>query len=71
MSTKDTIIFIVLICVIVFGLCLILFAGADKNEISECKKWQEYAAQYEGFYLVQWQADQCKAHSIQINAPIK
>lgn len=43
----------------------------DKKEINECRKWQEYSAQYSGFYLVQWQADQCKAHEIIINAPVK
>lgn len=60
-----------LIVVLVSALILVLVAGTNNSEKAECKKWQEYAAQYEGFYLVQWQADQCKAHSIQINAPIK
>lgn len=43
----------------------------DKDEINECRQWQEYAAQFDGFYLVQWQKDQCDAHSVIINAPVR
>jgi len=60
---------------IVFGILYIIAqginAGIDKDEIRECKKWQEYSAQYQGFYIVQWQKDQCDAHQITINAPVK
>ncbi len=43
----------------------------DTTEKNECRKWQEYSAQYTGFYLVQWQKDQCDAHEIIINSPVK
>lgn len=57
---------------IAVGLLLSLVKTAvDKEEIGECQSWQEQAAQYQGFYVVQWQADQCAAHGITINAPIK
>lgn len=46
-------------------------SGLDQNEVVQCRQWQEQSAQYAGFYLVQWQADQCKAHNIIINAPVK
>lgn len=45
--------------------------GTNKGEIVECKKWQSEAAQYSGFYLTKWEAEQCVAHNIIINAPIK
>lgn len=45
--------------------------SVDRDEIIECRKWQEYSAQYSGFYLVKWQADQCAAHNIIINSPVK
>lgn len=46
--------------------------GIARNEIHECQKWQGEAAQYgDRFYLVQWQADQCRAHSIAVNASIR
>lgn len=50
---------------------LVIESGINKGEIVECNKWQEHAAMYEGFYLVQWQKDQCDAHQITINAPVK
>lgn len=43
----------------------------NTNEINECMKWQQQARAYEGFFLTQWQADQCRAHGITISAPIK
>ncbi len=49
----------------------LLVAAISGGEISECNLWQEDAAKYQGFYLVQWQADQCAAHDIKINAPVK
>lgn len=46
-------------------------SSIDRVEKYECQRWQEEAAKYQGFYLVQWQADQCKFHGIKVNAPIK
>ncbi len=53
------------------GFIFLLIKNVDLNERTECRKWQEQAAMYEGFYLVQWQADQCAAHNILVNAPVK
>lgn len=43
----------------------------DRLEIHECMQWQGYAKTLTGFYLTQTQNDQCVAHGIIINAPIK
>lgn len=59
---------IVALCAL-FAFCLV--KGADRAEAVECYKWQDQAQQYTGFYLLQWQADQCKAQGIDIDAPIK
>lgn len=45
--------------------------GFDKSEIVECKKWQKQAEQYELFYITQYQNQQCLAHNLVVNAPIK
>lgn len=42
----------------------------DKNEIVECLNWKAQAQEFPAFFLTQWQADQCKAHSIFINAEV-
>lgn len=42
-----------------------------ENEIVECRKWQEMASKYEGFYLVQWQRDQCDFRGVVVNAITK
>lgn len=59
-------------CVMVYGMISGLQNGMASEEVTECRKWQEQAAEYApSFYIVQWQADQCKAHDITINAPVK
>lgn len=48
-----------------------LLYGTGKQEESECMKWQQQADAYPGFFLAQWQKDQCDAHGIKISAPVK
>lgn len=43
----------------------------DKSEIVECEKLRTQSQNYTGFYLLQWQMEQCQAHNININAPVK
>jgi hypothetical protein len=50
---------------------MILNVGIDKSEMADCMKWAGQADAYPAFYLTQWQADQCKAHHIIINATVK
>lgn len=40
-------------------------------EKDECKEWTMQATRLKDYYFTQWQADQCSAHGIQVNAPIK
>jgi len=51
---------------------LVLFAKAavESYETKECKQWAEDAEKYPGYYLTQWQADQCEARGVKVNAPI-
>lgn len=46
-------------------------SSMNKSEVVECNQWKSQAAEYSGFFLAHWQADQCKAHNIIINAPVK
>lgn len=48
-----------------------LMYGSNKQEIVDCNTWAEQATQYQGFYITHWQAEQCEAHHITVNAPIK
>lgn len=52
-------------------LFLLLSLSLSRNEVYECNQWQGWSKQFDGFYLTQWQADQCAAHGISINAPVK
>lgn len=62
--------YIYIVCaVIVFG--FILNIGMNKSEVVNCNKWKAEASEYANYYLLQWQADQCAAHNIEIDAPIK
>jgi len=67
-------------CVVVMigcsiGAYMLIAHSFNLSEKSECLKWQAQAEEYRQgkkdlFYLTQWQADQCEAHGILINAPI-
>ena len=46
-------------------------AGINKQERAECLQWQKQAEVYQDFYLTAWQAEQCQARGIIINAPVK
>ncbi len=45
--------------------------GFDRQEAVECQTWSEQASEYPGFFLLKWQDEQCRAHGIIINAPVK
>jgi len=45
--------------------------GFDKNEEVECLKWQSESTQYANYYLTHWQDEQCRAHGIEISAPVQ
>lgn len=62
---------IVLASVLVLGSLVAVNAGLNKSEVVECNQWKAQAVEFKGFYLTQWQADQCAAHNIEINAVIK
>jgi hypothetical protein len=40
--------------------------GIQKQEISECMVWQEYAHEFETFYLTKWQSQQCARYNINV-----
>lgn len=62
---------VTMLCVVAL-LGVALMIGLPRSEVAECKKWSDQAKEYRGnFYLAQWQADQCAAHNITIDAPIK
>lgn len=48
------------------------FYGLKSTEINECLTWQQQATQYTGFYLADWQEQQCAHYKITIqnNEPI-
>jgi hypothetical protein len=48
-----------------------LLTGIERSEKAECLQWQKEAKQFAGYYLTKWQAEQCMAHNIKVEAPIK
>lgn len=62
---------VTVIAIATLGLMAVYFLAIPRQETADCLKWQQQAQDYPNFYLTQWQADQCKANGISINAPIK
>ena len=42
----------------------IIGKGLDKQEINECNKWKGQMETIQGFYLSEWQQEQCNFHGI-------
>lgn len=55
----------------VLGLVALAPLAFDRNEEMECKGWQQEAQNNPQFYLLGWQAEQCAAHHITVDAPVK
>lgn len=63
-------------CFLVAVLLDIGWQAVERGEVIDCEKWQQQAedarqGERNLFYLEKWQADQCEAHGIVINAPIR
>lgn len=41
-----------------------------RSEIVECLNWNNQASAYSGFYLTEWQYNQCESHNIFIDARV-
>ncbi len=57
--------------VVVFVLSVTIFNALDRSEVVECRKWRSEARSYPEYYILDWQNQQCLAHNIQIDAPIR
>lgn len=59
--------------VLIFGasVSFVMARAVDGNEVIECTQWNREAKHYPGYYLTQWQDEQCKYHGIVIDAPIE
>lgn len=70
--------FLVVVSVLVFLIFTTILARSQidaamrRVEKVECETWKAQAALYPGFYLVGWQADQCKAVGVPMpGIPVK
>lgn len=71
MNTKELTIMSLVAIALVASFAWYVSGVLDRSEIVECNQWKTQSTQYAGFFLSQWQAEQCQAHDITINAPIK
>lgn len=56
--------FLLIITVLFFF--FIVSIGVTKNEKNQCYKWQEQAKEYNGFFLLDWQKEQCEFLKINV-----
>ena len=74
---KNTILILILI-VASLAMTRLVIVGVDKQEIVECQKWERQSQEFgrydsktqTGFYITNWQSEQCKAHRITIDAEV-
>lgn len=68
---KDNIIVGLTIIAVAAALATAVTFGLNKSELNECQKWQQQAGAIQGFFITQWQKDQCDHYQIEINAPVQ
>lgn len=52
--------------VLITAFAFVVRAGIAKSEQNECYKWQNEAKLYAGYYLTNWQIEQCEYYSINL-----
>ena len=40
--------------------------GIKRQEVRECKQWARQAKTLKGFYVTDWQQDQCRVYKIKV-----
>ena len=68
---KEAIITTAAFILLTAGLVTAILVGTSRSENAECIKWSQEADAYPGYFLAQWQKDQCDAHGVIINAAVK
>ena len=62
-----TIVTSALVSIGVFG----VYHGINKTEFAECVKWQDQSQKYPGYYITEWQKQQCDHQGVDIDAPVR
>jgi len=70
-DTKNFILLALGIIVAVVTLGFILVKSVNNSEMEECMKWQQEAQEIRGYWITNWQSEQCLAHNLPVDAPIK
>jgi len=60
------IIYILIVAGLLVAWLYMLSIGISKTEQNECLKWQRQSENIRGFYLVEWQLNQCKNYGVEI-----
>lgn len=68
---KYSLVEVLIVAIAVLGFILVLPASFNANEVFECNKWNREATQFLGYYVTNWQVEQCAAHNIALTAPVK
>lgn len=68
---KEAIIVTVVTIALATTLVVAILYGTSRSEVVECEKWSQEADAYPGYFLAQWQKDQCDAHGVIISSPVK
>ena len=61
----------IVVAVLGAGIVTAILVGTSASENAECIKWSQDAVGRPGYFLAQWQKDQCDAHGVIINAAVK
>ena len=63
---KEDILFIIIGSLIGVLFLFIILIGIEKHELVECQQWQHDSNEYEYWYSVDWQKEQCKEYNIDL-----
>lgn len=66
MKNTINIIILALVCVACLVGMEIIQEGLKKQELIECQRWFKHSQQYQGWYSMNWQRQQCLTYNIKL-----
>lgn len=66
----NVIIGLVVVVIIAWVIGLAFVRALDKQAIADCHEWNAQDAEYENFWVTQWQKDQCDSVGVELTAKV-
>ena len=70
-TMKNTTLLILGLITVLVIVAMIMPSVWERRETGQCQLWQAEAERYGDYFISNWQAEQCNARGVYIDAPVK